>query len=224
MMPGCRVIAGYNPADNPDSGPEISTDTTPDTTPDTSSDVQPDATQDSTANPCVPNPCQNGGTCTPFQGDGGQTLQCTCTGNWDPAEQCGQCLPNFAGSTCNACAACYAGLPSCLPAAVSAGTVSLSCIPTSVGTCQNGSTITVQFPYANAASFTNSVKHTGGQAIGLGVITPNAGQLSCNGTLTLTWELPGSSGGDTTSLLLSVTFTGKGGDTAVATANLITVK
>jgi len=102
----------------------------------------------------------------------------------------------------------------------------LSCIPTTVGTCKNGSTITVVVPtYKNSISFTTSVKHMSGQHIGIGSIVPAKGMLPmCNGNLTLSWTLPGQIGGDITGLRLSITFANGSGDAYTTSVMLITVR
>ncbi len=114
--------------------------------------------------------------------------------------------------------------PPC-PGQTKGGPIKLSCTPTSVGNCKNGSTITVTIPYSNAVKFSASPVQTGGQPIGIGILKPDKGPLTCNGSLVLKWTLPGQLGGDTTQLYLTVTLTGLGaGNTHTVGVSVITVK
>jgi len=121
-------------------------------------------------------------------------------------------LPPDAGLTCSGTVVVQKPIP--------------SCIPTSVGTCKNGSTITVTVPYANADSWSHSlVQGSTGQPIGLGTVNNASTKLSaCNGNLVISWTLPGVAGGDAGSVDLTVTFKNKGGGSDFKTLSIITVK
>jgi hypothetical protein len=75
----------------------------PDAAPDLVDLAPPDA-----PDPCVPNPCQNGGTC--FHGDGGAVCQCAA-GFEGPS--CDKCALGYSGASCAACPQTELTIQSC---------------------------------------------------------------------------------------------------------------
>jgi hypothetical protein len=72
-----------------------------------------DSTTPDAPDPCTPNPCQNGGTCT--QGDGGAV--CQCAAGFD-GPSCSKCALGHAGASCAACPKTKRKVQSCAHATI----------------------------------------------------------------------------------------------------------
>ena len=137
-------------------------------------------------NPCTPNPCMNGGTCSNITGK----AVCTCTGNWDPVKKCTVCKAGWDKSTnCTTCLPGYSP-PNCTAIKPMMKAVVVKCS----GNCKANTSYTVEVSVENTKSFTAAIKLRGGPGAkgmcGPGTIKPSSGPLSSpTTTFKLIWQM-----------------------------------
>ena len=121
---------------------------------------------------CITDPCTtctaNGGICT-FNAKGQGQKVCTCpTQNYDPAKDCGSCLPGYGGPSCER-----------LPF-IGGGVVNIGCT-----TCAEGKNYTLTFYCAYTKKYDVKITTLSGKATKSSVVTPSSGVVTYTGV----WKL-----------------------------------
>ena len=123
--------------------------------------IQSDTLPQDASNPCVPNPCRNGGTCSVVSGN----ANCICQSPFD-------------GPTCNTCAYAYVGYPTCQPVPPTITILNVAC---GAGCTVNSSHV-VTWNFTDATSYTAELMWESGNTGPLGTLQNTSGAQILPGT------------------------------------------